>query len=275
MCKRTHRLCYYLFMQNSEASSTAPAPIAAIDRALSVLTTLAESGPDGISLTELSQALASNKSTIYRVLHTMKLRGFAVQHSNNGNYSLGAAALSLHHHFPQDAMLRRDLQPVLAALSGSAHELIHLGTLSGDRVRYLDKIEPDRAIAVRSRIGLTTYAYTTALGRSILAGRAIEPASLGAYLPDFVEHRRSALDHFTREVERAKHVGWSREIEENEPDVACIGIPITLPDGDIVALSITAPAARMTPEHMAKVSATAFRTVDQYLPDGYTRVIPT
>lgn len=219
-------------MQNSEASSTAPAPIAAIDRALSVLTTLAESGPDGISLTELSQALASNKSTIYRVLHTMKLRGFAVQHSNNGNYSLGAAALSLHHHFPQDAMLRRDLQPVLAALSGSAHELIHLGTLSGDRVRYLDKIEPDRAIAVRSRIGLTTYAYTTALGRSILAGRAIEPASLGAYLPDFVEHRRSALDHFTREVERAKHVGWSREIEENEPDVACIGIPITLPDGD-------------------------------------------
>lgn len=41
-------------MQNSEASSTAPAPIAAIDRALSVLTTLAESGPDGISLTELS-----------------------------------------------------------------------------------------------------------------------------------------------------------------------------------------------------------------------------
>lgn len=150
-----------------------------------------------------------------------------------------------------------------------------IASATSNRVRYLDKIEPDRAIAVRSRIGLTTYAYTTALGRSILAGRAIEPASLGAYLPDFVEHRRSALDHFTREVERAKHVGWSREIEENEPDVACIGIPITLPDGDIVALSITAPAARMTPEHMAKVSATAFRTVDQYLPDGYTRVIPT
>lgn len=260
-------------MQNSEERSTAPAPIAAIDRALSVLTVLAKAGTKGISLAELSQLVGSNKSTIYRVLHTMKLRGFATQNSENGNYSLGASALSAMNHFPRDVSTRRDLQPVLAALSRSSHELIHLGMLCGDQIRYIEKIEPDRAITVRSKIGQTAYAYTTALGRAILAGQDINETLLGAFIPEEIENRLALLHHFTAEVDRAKHIGWSREIQENESDVACVGFPISRPDGEIVAISVTAPAARMNLEQMDEITASAFQIIDAYLPEGYQRVL--
>src|SRR5699024_9807034 len=125
-------------------------PVTSIDRALSVLETLADAGARGMPLAELATTLGENKATVHRTLAALKHRGF-VDQAIGGSYVLGIAATAL------------------AARCEASDELAHVGGLRGTRVVYLDKVEPDRAVRVWSSIGRGVPALTTALGRSLLA----------------------------------------------------------------------------------------------------------
>ena len=65
-----------------------------VDRALRVLTLLGQRG-DGWTLDELANETGLPKSSLHRLLTTMKARGFAVQPAASGPYLLGPAALEV------------------------------------------------------------------------------------------------------------------------------------------------------------------------------------
>ncbi|MFT4296113.1 MAG: helix-turn-helix domain-containing protein [Micropruina sp.] len=60
--------------------------VEAIDRALHLLTALAEAGPGGSALTNLATATGVNKSTAYGARSTMREHGFVSQSEPTGNY---------------------------------------------------------------------------------------------------------------------------------------------------------------------------------------------
>ena len=63
-------------------------PVGSVDRALTVIELLSESG-SGVSLEDLARASGIPKSSLHRTLAALKFRGFAVQHVENGPYFLG------------------------------------------------------------------------------------------------------------------------------------------------------------------------------------------
>src|SRR5690625_1738427 len=97
-------------------------PIEAVDRALRVLEHLAQVGPSGISLAELSQRVELNKATVHRVLAALRFRDFVSQLSS-GAYVLGPAATLLAPQFYREENLPELLRPALAALSEAVGEL--------------------------------------------------------------------------------------------------------------------------------------------------------
>lgn len=241
--------------------------VEAIDRALVLLSTLGDHGSAGASLASLCAETGINKATAYRALSTLRLRGFAIQ-NEDGTYALGPAAAELGAGAYTPQQLAHELHPCLVALAGRLNELVHLGTLSGDSVTYLDKVEPDRAIRVWSAVGRSIPVVTSSLGRSLLAPRTLTDAQLEVYLAGQpADHRvtRTQLRALLAETQRR---GYAREFEENEPGVACLGTAIVTEGRPVAALSVTTLAPTLTTEREAEVVAAMREVVPPLLPAG-------
>lgn len=244
----------------SNPSAAGPLPIEAIDRALALLTGLSQAGPEGASLVALCRELELNKSTAYRALNTMRARGYVTQDSD-GSYRLGPAAVALGAQYFGPSSLVQLLHPALIVLARDLDELVHLGILNGDRVIYVDKVEPDKAIRVWSQIGRQVPAATTSLGRAILAYRPIPADQLDAFVgPGTSEDRlRSA-------IAAARQRGYATEIEENELGIACLGVPILANETAVAALSVTMLAHDLDEQRIAQVAARVAELVPPRLP---------
>ncbi len=246
---------------------TPTSPVESIDRALLALQVLARAGAHGIGLVELAGELGLNKTTAHRTLSALRFRGFVTQDSVSGSYRLGSAAMVLADDFLSDENLPVLLHPALMLLSAEVGELVHLGVLSGSHVLYLDKVEPERAIRVWSAIGRRSPAVTTALGRAMLAYRRTDRAALAEYLRAAGESAGDP-EHAWQVIERARITGFATEEQENEAGISCVAVPLLRSGAAIAAVSITAPADRMTPDRIIWLCEQMGRVLPARLPDG-------
>ncbi|MFT3888207.1 MAG: IclR family transcriptional regulator [Arachnia sp.] len=249
---------------------TEPVPprVEAVDRALTLLLALADAGPDGATLAELADATGLNKSTAYRSLSTMRLRGFAEQDADQGSYRLGSAAFELTERSYGPRNLANALHPALVALAHATNELVHFGVLTGDHILYLDKVEPERAIRVWSAVGQRMPVASTAMGRALLAARDVPDRLLPGYLRSVPESRPVSAERLHESVHAARVRGYAVEHGENEPDVSCLGTVVMRGATPVGALSITALAARMTPERESELASIIAAEVPPLLPEG-------
>lgn len=262
-------MTYSRAMTTTADRARAGSPVEAVDRGLLVLLALAEAGPSGLALAELAAKLSANKTTLHRVLSALRYRDFVVQDPASGRYALGAAAISLGDRFFDEENLPARLHPALLTLSAEIDELVHLGTLSGARVLYLDKVEPDRAIRVWSAVGLLMPAVTTALGRALLAWRGTSRQALDSYMAAAAD-RPIDPDHVWATLERARARGYATEEQENEPGVTCVAVPLLRGGTAVAAVSVSAPADRMDAERVAWVHECMRSVLPPLLPPGLT-----
>ncbi|GIJ00413.1 IclR family transcriptional regulator [Sediminihabitans luteus] len=240
---------------SGNVSGAAPgSPLGGVDKALAALDALAPAGRGGLALAELATRLDVNKSTLHRTLAALRHRGY-VDQDQDGRYLLGPAALALSAAYLRDENLPALVHDALRALCAEVDELVHLGVLAGDHVVYLDKVEPARPVRVWSAIGRHVPAASTALGRAMLAHR---PGS----------HVRP--DDAGSPVERALARGWAQEVEENEPGISCVAVPLLRAGHAVAAVSVTAPAERLDARRRAEVARTLVDVVAPRLPATLT-----
>lgn len=239
-----------------------PSPLGSVDKALLTLDALARAGAGGVALADLAAEVGANKSTLHRTLAALRHRGYADQRPD-GAYTLGPAVLSLGAAYLAEDNLPGLLRPALEALRDEVDELVHLGTLAGQEVVYLDKVEPQRPLRVWSAVGRRIPVATTALGRAILAATPD-----GAPSPGHDGEPDATPDATLRAaLAAARERGYATETEENEPGIACVAVALLRAGRPVAAVSITAPVERMTGDARdARVAA---------LRDLLPRVLPT
>src|SRR5690554_164523 len=230
---------------------TPTSPVESVDRALLVLEALAGAGPRGMGLAELAARLGVNKTTVHRSLAALRFRDFVAQDPETGVYVLGGAATALGESFFGEENLPALLHPALVALCAETGELVHLGVLSGAQVVYVDKVEPERSVRVWSAVGRRMPAVTTALGRALLASRGASREVVERYAA--ATGGAADAEAAWREVSLARERGWAREVEENEPGIACVGVPLLRAGVAVAAVSVTAPVERMGEARFAEI----------------------
>ncbi|GMA30292.1 IclR family transcriptional regulator [Litorihabitans aurantiacus] len=243
---------------------TEASPVESIDRALLALTELAAAGADGLSLAVLADRVGVHKTTLHRALTALRFRGFVAQDPDGGAYRLGATALTLGDGYLAEQSLASALHPALVAISRELGELVHLGTLVGTHVVYLDKVEPERPLRVWSAVGRRMPAATTALGRALLAGRAPTRESLDSYLDPGADP--DARGRTWDAVAAARTTGYAQEREENEPGIACVAVALLRGANAVAAVSVTVPAERLDGERLPAVVATVRRVLGELAP---------
>lgn len=248
--------------------------VEAIDRALELLSKLAEAGTQGLSLRDLCVGTGISKATAYRALCTMRARGYVTQ-SVKGDYMLGIQAIALGRRYLSGANLVRAVKPALTELSKRAEELVHLGAWDGAHVIYLDKVEPAaRAIRVWSSVGQRVPAASSALGRALLGAEPISPSSLSYYTNALPPGRHVTEERLQAAIDEMRTTGFASETEENEPGVACIAVALLRDGAPLAAISITSLAARMTDDRAETLKEIVRETLPPLLPEGVELLVP-
>jgi DNA-binding IclR family transcriptional regulator len=222
-----------------------------LDRALGALLEIGESGSRGLTLAECCASLGYSKPTVHRILRTLASRGFLRVDRERGLYTLGVANLRLGMTFLEQLDLRSEALPILRELGERTGETVHLGVLDGSDVVYIEKVESTHAVRMFSQIGRTMPAYSTGVGKAILA--QLPPDEVAKVLPERLEARTAATitdrAALIRHLVEVRQRGYSTDEVENEEGIRCVGAPVFDHTGIVCAgISVAGPATRVTHE---------------------------
>ena len=237
--------------------------VQSIVRALTLMEALGDSRGE-IGIANLSKRVGLHVSTTHRILGTLIERGYARQNPDTGRYALGAKALHLADSYLGQVDLRRVARPILERLSHETGETANLVILDGREALYLDKAESAQSLRIFSRIGHRAPLHSTAVGKVLLAYRSAAEADalLGpGPMEALTKHTITALDQLRRELDKVRDQGFALDREECEDETSCIAVPIRNARGGVeAALSISAPAVRLTPRRMEELIPLMVRT---------------
>lgn len=229
--------------------------VQSVSRALDILEEIVL-GKEGLSLTEISENLQLNKSTVHRLLSTLIYRGYVRREKNSHCYTAGFRLLEISSSIKEKLDLKQT-NVFLTELMRVTNETVHLGILHEGEVVYVDKVESEQTIRMHSRLGSRVPIYATSLGKILLAYST--PDVVEAIVSDMTfkpltENTITDANEFRRQLNEVKNLGYSIDDEENEENIRCIGGPIFGSTGQIVAaFSVSGPAFRMTTERLEEL----------------------
>lgn len=203
---------------------------------------------EGLSLGEICRRLELPKTTAYRYLYTMEHQGFVMHDPLNHVYRVGVRVWEIGHAAGRDSALCQAALPRMRHLRRTFDETINLAVLDGAEVLYLAMVESRRTLLMQAKAGGRDPAYSTALGKAILA--FILDEQVRQILPFCLVPRTSSthtsLNSLRRELELTRRRGYARDESENEEGALCIAAPIFGSDDQpIAAVSLAAPASRL------------------------------
>jgi len=211
--------------------------VQSLDRAFDILELLAHER-DGMMLSDVARRLDLHKSTVHRLLNSLKDRGYIEQHPESGRYRLGLGFIALSSQYLNSLELKTEAEPYLRRLSERLGETVFLATLQDDEVVYLDKVERFDGLRRYSIIGRRAPVHSTSLGKAMVMHRDMEDLrSLFARRPLVAVTARTTIeaDVLLRELGESRTRGWSKDVEENNDGVSCVGAPIRDYRGAVIA----------------------------------------
>ena len=216
--------------------------VAAVERALTVLDTLAEG--EELGTNELARRTRINASTVSRLLATLAARGFVEHVPETGRYRLGLRLLQLGNAVLARLDLRRVARPQLEALVAETGETATLSAPGERDAITVDFVQSDEAsVQSVARIGRPSIAHATATGKVLLAFGAVEVPK--PPLEVFTQRTITDPRAVEREIRRVRERGYAEAFGEREEELNAIAAPVFEARGSLAAiLGLQGPASR-------------------------------
>lgn len=226
--------------------------IQSLARGLKILDLLAEAG-DGLSVTELAEALGVDKASASRLVATLTRYGYAEKDEVTRRFLLGPQVVSLSRSVLTRLPLREAAKPYLRQLMEATGECAHLAVPAQGKALYIDQVESPATLRVNAAVGTMNPLHCTALGKVLLAFGEVEmPASLEAFTPRTITDPETLRRH----LEEVRRLGYAVDDEEFDPGVRCIAAPVFDFRGRAVgSIGISGPSSRVSQERLPGLAA--------------------
>ncbi|WP_414502274.1 IclR family transcriptional regulator [Zymobacter sp. IVIA_5232.4 C2] len=226
--------------------------IQSVERALDLLEALASSGGEA-RLSTLAERTSLDKGTVHGLLNTMVSMGYVARHGTD--YALGLRLRDLAQPLMDaDAELRQCFAPALHDLAQRSGETCYLAVPCGTR-EYLcvDVVSCQSALCAAVPRGCRQSLTASAIGRVFLA-----------HDPDLVRSLRRAGDMpaaLESELTDIVEQGYALDIEEAEPGLHCMAVPLRQQGRVVAALGVAGPAQRLPVERLKRLAAESMSCV--------------
>lgn len=232
-----------------------------VDNSLRLLLLVAAKARVGVS--EAAQELGVAPSTAYRLLSTLRYRGFVIQ-GRDRTYRAGPAIEEMVSSRMSRTNLAEIASPSLEKLRDETDETAHLMVLVGRQVRIIASAESAQMLRVGSRVGAMLPAHYTSGGRMLLAEQSAE--DLDALYPragvPSIGLSAAVMTTLRRDLARCRKQGYAVNHGQTERGMCAIGVLVTDIDGPVGALSVSVPSVRYRAESVPAIVAALGRAAD-------------
>ncbi|PXY25202.1 IclR family transcriptional regulator [Prauserella sp. PE36] len=240
-------------------------PIESVDNALRILLLLGERSE--LRLTEVADYLGVASSTAHRLLAMLHYRGFIRQDRRSKAYVPGTALTGVAFSILQQFDVRQTLRPFLEELNGETGETVHIATLDGTTVRFIDAIESPRAVRVASRLGRSLPANCTSTGKAMLASLSTERLHQlypDEELPGLTEHSIRSRSALERELAGIRRRGYATSSEESEEGVSSVSVAFPAEHSALrLSFNTAMPVGRVKRPEIKRIAELMRATVDR------------
>jgi DNA-binding IclR family transcriptional regulator len=229
--------------EDRDTPDTSASGVHVIARAIDILRVLGESGGE-MTLTKIAERSGLPRSTVHRIVQTLKDANFVATGPGNGGLRLGPELARL------AAISRTQLvpmvRPFLEQLSRTLDEGASLAVLDGQNVRFLDQAITGHGLRAVSLVGSTFPAHCTANGKALLAElpRPQLEATLPRRLPRLTERTIVGRSELIAELDKVRATGVAFDREEHTDGICAVGRVIHDSVGNLAAITVAMPAPR-------------------------------
>lgn len=240
--------------------------VQSVDRALIILEALADEGKS-MSLSNLTEKVELNISTVHRILNTLSNRGF-IEQEDSGKYYLGLKVFEIGNAAKKNINLINVAKPFLQKLVDECNETTNLAILDEGEVVYVDQAASTNMVKMFAQIGSRGPAYCTGTGKALLAyeeQEKLEQLLERIELSKLTDETITDPEELRQELKQIRHQGYALDMGELEEGVRCVAAPIRNFEGEVVAaVSVSGPSIRMTEEYIEnKVIEMVVRVANQ------------
>ena len=209
--------------------------VLSLARGLKVIEAFSEAR-EGLSVSEVAGRTGLSRAATRRLLITLEALGY-VQHQGS-TFDLTVRVLRLGFSFITSNSIAIAAPPVVEQLSAEICESCAVSLLDGGQIVYVAHSAPKRVMSIDLGIGSRLPAYSTAMGRVLLA--ALPEAQFDVYLartdlqpltPKTIRDRKP----LAAAVRQARSQGYALVDEELEVGLREIAVPVESQTGRVVA----------------------------------------
>jgi IclR family transcriptional regulator, KDG regulon repressor len=250
-------------------SSRIPAkyPVKSLAKALRILEAVGRF-QHGTSIAALSKELRMCKSTVHRLLATLREFDLIWFDPSTSQYALGSRILRWSDLLVRQNLLVRHGLPVLRDLVDAGRETANLAVLDGSEVLYVAQVECMERLRMSEAVGTRQPAHSTALGKALLATlteHEVEQlyGKIGAFKSltfNTITDPRRLKEH----LRKVRREGVAYDFEENVIGVVCMGAVVRNFSGKgIAAMSISLPIQRLRGDNLITLKEHLLDAVDR------------
>lgn len=218
-------------------SEKKPRLIQSVSRALDIVNCF-DSLNVQLSLTEISEKLNLNISTVYGIINTLCAYSYIDKNPNNGKYRLGLEFLLKANLVSQSLDLKEIGHPYLTELTKKYHETSHLYVYQQEQIFCVDKVEsPNNYFIISSRAGSKLPMHASASGKVFLAHMPemeLEHFLNNYHLTKLTDRTISDQEDLIKNLQQVRQQGYGIEDEEIEEGAYSIAAPVKDASGQLV-----------------------------------------
>ncbi|MGH9937995.1 MAG: IclR family transcriptional regulator, partial [Blastocatellia bacterium] len=214
--------------------------------------------PEGLGLQELATRTEMVKSSVHRILNSLKKHGYVEQESVGGPYRLGLQVLTLARGLNGGIKLVEVARPYLRELVEAYDESAYLAVMRAERGLFVDVQETRRDLRLVGPLGAEVHFHATAAGKAMAA--FLPPARRAALLKEAKLAQLTAKTLTKRtdveqDWEEVRRRGFAANNEETIVGAVFLAAPVFDARQNVCAsLSVGIPKARYSAELGKKIA---------------------
>ena len=175
-----------------------------LEKGLSVLRAFAKKGPN-LTLSEIAQVADMVPPTATRFIRTLEDLGYLVRDPNTRTYSLSPKILSIGFSFIENLDIRQRVSRYLLELTKQMNVDTACSILDYTEVVYIERFRSNSVLGLHLTVGSRLPAYSSAMGRAILAymdpqeaEEILEASTLTAHTPNTITDKEGLMERLAQ-----------------------------------------------------------------------------
>jgi len=230
--------------------------VQSVDRALSILETLAEDD-EGYRLSDLAVRTGLSASTVHRLLATLESRRFVQFDRAESKWHVGVRSFTVGASFARRRNFSAQAIPYLRKLRDLTRETANLAVVDDEFIIVLTRMESREIMRSLTQVGGRVAMVTSGVGKAVLATYSDE--DVGAVIrhhgmPRLTEKSIIRPGDLFKELGKIRKQGYALDDEEACMGLRCIAAVVYNDCAEpLAAISVSGMTSRMTDDRLPEI----------------------